>query len=141
MTREANGRPRLDVVEVDPASLPADLEGALAVLSGAVGVAEQAVEVVGEALDAAQPFEPDSEPAPMAVRELRSRYWIGGCSSVNFGMKVTERTPGQFDGVAYPPHEVACLITSHDHKITIWPVGVEIYEQWTADDGVGDDEG
>jgi len=122
MSNEANGRPKLNVVRVDPTSLPDDLSGALAALEGG------------------RPFELDSEPAPMVVRELRSRYWIGGCGSVNFGMKVTERAPGQFDGVAYPPHEVACLITSHDHKITIWPVGVEIYEQWTADDD-GDGEG
>jgi hypothetical protein len=119
MTNEANGRLKLDVVEVDPASLPADLEGALA------------------ALDAAQPFEPDSEPAPMVVRELRSRYWIGGCGALNFGVKVTEGVPGQFDGVPLEPREVACVITSHNHKITIWPVDAGIYEQWTAD---GDDD-
>lgn len=51
MPDEMKERPCLDVVEVDPASLPDDLEGALRVL------------------DAASPFEPDSEPAPFRVRE------------------------------------------------------------------------
>jgi hypothetical protein len=86
------------------------------------------------ALDGSHAFDPDSEPAPMVVRELRSRYWIGGCGELNFGMKATEATPGQFDRLAYEPREITCGVTGHDHKITVWPVDANIYQQWTSDD-------
>lgn len=53
-----------------------------------------------------------------AMTELRSRYWLAECpdpagDADMLGIKITERSPGQFVGLPHEPFEVRCWTGDH----------------------------